>query len=182
MKREEGMSLYTLVLMPNDRIIGCVKNFKERSREILDKRYGSEKRILAGARPFKVQFDGFSSFKESDFCTFFVRLTSDAEKTAVEITSFLEIHFDKRLRKNKTADWKKIHRLHMTVVRNVAVADVVKCEDAFKEEAFNDFFNCSSLALRKLNLAKGQYDILDSITLLGNEYVVGQQTKMFDIL
>ena len=95
MKREEGMSLYTLVLMPNERIIGCVKNFKERSREILHKRYGSEnslahitlfaffaydkdypailrefKRILAGARPFRVQFDGFSSFKESEFCTF----------------------------------------------------------------------------------------------------------------
>ncbi|NIJ55021.1 2'-5' RNA ligase family protein [Dyadobacter arcticus] len=199
------MSEYTLVISPDQRVTGLVRKLKKRLQERLGRNYGSVnslghitliyflahdedyplileefKRVLAGLAPFKVGLSGFDAFTDRPECVFYVKPDDDSADRVLAQCKEIGTNFSKFLRRNYTDKWDIVARKspHMTVGRDLTKLEIEECRALFTE-SFIESFQCNSFVIHKLNEERGQYDVIDAIPLLGHEYMVGQQMRLF---
>jgi 2'-5' RNA ligase len=205
MAQTKRMSVYTLVISPDQRIEGLVGMFKKRLQQRLGRNYGSVhsaghitlilflaydehyplilaefKRVLAGLEPFKVGLSGFDDFSDRPGCVFYIRPDDDSIERILERCKEMGANFSKFLRRTYTDKWDAVGRKrpHMSIARKLTRPELDACKELFTEN-FEEEFDCNSFAIRKLDEERGQYEIIDMIPLLGNEYMVGQQMRLF---
>jgi len=198
-------SVYTLAISPDERIIGLVRMLKRRLQKHLGRNYGSVnslahvtlilfvaydddyppiltefKRVLAGLTPFDVGLSGFGDFSKAFPCTFFVRPDEYSDGQIIECCKTIGTNFNKFLKRRYTDRWEIVGRTepHLTIARDLLLEEI-KASYSLFTEGFDEHFTCDSFVIRKLNVGKGQYEIIDTIPLLGHEYMVGQQMRLF---
>lgn len=203
--KSKTLSVYTLAISPDERIAGLVGMLKKRLQKHLGKDYGSVnsfahvtlilfaacdddyppilaefKRVLAGLTPFDVGLSGFGDFSKIYPCTFFLKPDAYSNAQIIECCKTIGTNFNKFLKQRHTDRWEIVGRTapHLTIARDLTPEDINACYSLFTE-VFEKHFTCNSFVIRKLNLAKGQYEIIDTIPLLGHEYMAGQQMRLF---
>ncbi|MCF0062524.1 2'-5' RNA ligase family protein [Dyadobacter chenwenxiniae] len=203
--KSKTLSVYTLAISPDDRIIGLVTELKKRLEKHLGRNYGSVnslahvtlilfvayeddypvildefKRVLAGIAPLEIGFSGFGDFSKSHPCTFFVKPDDSSKDEIVACCQTIGLNFHKFIKQRFTDRWDIKGRVqpHMTIGRDLIFEEISLSYSLFTED-FNEHFTCNSFVIRKFNPGKGQYEIIDTIPLLGNEYMVGQQMRLF---
>ena len=67
---------------------------------------------------------------------------------------------------------------HMTLARELTEKEIAVCYDISPTD-FKETFFCKYFVIRKFNEQRGQFDILDTIELLGRDYMEGEQTSLF---
>ncbi|MCE6987598.1 2'-5' RNA ligase family protein [Dyadobacter sp. CY323] len=199
------MSVYTLVISPDERIVGLVRTLKKRLQQQLGRNYGSVnsaahmtlilflahdenyplilaefKRVLAGLAPFQVALSGFGEFADRPECVFYIQPDDDSVDIILERCKEMGTNFSKFLRRTHTDKWDIVGRKkpHMSVARSLTKSELDVCKELLNED-FVAEFQCNAFAIRKLNEEKGQYEIVDIIPLLGHEYMAGQQMRLF---
>ncbi|MCF2504842.1 2'-5' RNA ligase family protein [Dyadobacter sp. CY107] len=203
--KSRTLSVYTLAISPDERIIGLVKKLKKRLEKHLGRNYGSVnalahvtlilfvayeddyppilaefKRVLAGLTPFKVGLSGFGDFSKTLPCTFYIKPDECSNGQIIECCKTIGTNFNKFLKRRYTDRWEIVGRTdpHLTIGRELVLEEIEASYALFTED-FTEHFTCNSFVIRKLNLGKGQYEIIDTIPLLGHEYMVGQQMRLF---
>jgi 2'-5' RNA ligase len=196
---------YALAINPDPHIMRLSGNIKNTIREGLNRDYGSYnalahisllsfeaqeknyphiltefKRILAVLTPFQLGFDGFGDFIAKKNCTFFIRPDDDATDAIIERCEKISTSFDKSVKRRYIESWKMVVKKtpHMSLARELSQSEIATCYDLFPG-GFKESFFCKYFVIRKFNEQRGQFDILDTIELLGRDYMEGEQTKLF---
>jgi 2'-5' RNA ligase len=206
MTQIQRKSVYTLAIIPDERITGLVGKLKKRLGEELGRSYGSLhslahislfvflageddypvilaefKRILAGLQSFEVRLAGFGDFSDKPECTFYIKPDPDSDAQIAACCNKVQANFSKFLRRTVTEKWRKLVTggdSHMSIARELSKPETTLCYQLFTE-VFDESFPCNAFVVRRLNEKLGQYDIIDTIPLLGHEYIAGQQMRLF---
>ena len=67
----------------------------------------------------------------------------------------------------------------MSVGHEFTVSEVADC-NAVAVEGFEQSFLCDFFITRRFNEHKGQYEIVNTIPLLGHDFIAGEQMSLFD--
>jgi 2'-5' RNA ligase len=201
-----NISTYSLAISPSSDIIRRVREFNDALRKELGKHDGSEnsvahltlfmfqaydqhysvilselKRVLAGLEPFKIEFSGFAHFPSKPDSTFYIKPDEGSTRQIIASCKKIRANFSKSVKGKYTENWEMTVKdaPHMSVAHKLHESEIQICYALFQAKGFDESFACNSFVIRKLNLHKGQYDIVDTIPLLGHEYMVGQQMRLF---
>ncbi|MCE7066115.1 2'-5' RNA ligase family protein [Dyadobacter sp. CY326] len=199
------LSVYILAISPDDRVTGLVRNMKKRLQKHLGRDFGSVnslghislilfvaheedyppilkefQRVLAGLAQFDVNLSGFDDFSDRPECTFFIEPHPNSVYDIVEYCKTIGANFNKFLKRKYIDHWDVVGRKrpHMTIARDLVETEIQKAYALFDED-FTEEFRCTSFTIRKFDNVKKQYQIIDSIPLLGHKYMVGQQMRLF---
>ncbi|GGM76474.1 hypothetical protein GCM10010967_05080 [Dyadobacter beijingensis] len=125
-------------------------------KELLDK---------AGTlRPFELEFNGFNHFATSG--AFYVELTPESTKAIVDRCNQLKQALNSKLLKDHTEGWTDMFETpHMTIGRRLRADWIETAYSLF--ERFDAKFWCDSLAVRKFNDDRKQFDVIDTLPMLG---------------
>ncbi|MCF2518680.1 2'-5' RNA ligase family protein [Dyadobacter sp. CY351] len=205
MMKQKTFSVYTLAINPDERIIRLVKTLKRRLKTHLGRSYGSVnslahitlivfvaseddyqmilaefKRVLAGLAPLEIELSGFGDFSEQPECTFYIKPGDESVQQIARYCKSMGANFNKLLRQRCTDRWDTIGRKkpHMTIACELTLGEI-KASYEFFSGTFTEQFTCNSFVMRKYNEEKRQYEFMDTIPLLGHEYMVGQQMRLF---
>ncbi|MCE7042688.1 2'-5' RNA ligase family protein [Dyadobacter sp. CY312] len=196
------LQLYALGISPNLDIIHRVRVIKNELREHLQDWYSSQdsaahltlflfyateenygkiraelRRILAGIKPFELSFFGYDTFTKSG--TFFIKPMTNSSLAIIAAGRYINMKLTIKTRRKYLFGWQtKYGRPHMSVARNLSPKSLSLATKKFRD--FEESYLCDSFVIRKLNKSRGQYDIIDTIPLLGQGYIVGDQMLLFD--
>lgn len=116
--------------------------------------------------PFTLEFDGFNHFATSG--AFYVALTDESSNTIVERCKELKQVLNSKLLKDHTEGWTDMFETaHMTIGRRLRADWIETAYSLFKN--YNAKFWCNSLAVRKFNDDRKQFDVIDTLPMLGKE-------------
>ncbi|REA59530.1 2'-5' RNA ligase family protein [Dyadobacter luteus] len=197
--------VYALAINPDPHIMRLSGNMKNTIREGLNRNFGSYnalphitllsfeaqeknylnilaefKKVLAVITPFQLGFAGYGDFIAKKNCTFFVKPDDDSSDAIIERCQKIGSLFDKSVRRKYIDSWKMVVKKtpHMTLARELTEKEVAVCYDVTPTD-FSESFFCKYFVIRKFNEQRGQFDILDTIELLGRDYMEGEQTRLF---
>ncbi|HEV7381992.1 MAG TPA: 2'-5' RNA ligase family protein, partial [Dyadobacter sp.] len=197
--------VYALAINPDPHIMRLSGNIKNTIREGLNRNFGSYnapphitllsfegdeknypniltefKRVLAVIAPFQLGFAGFGDFKQKKNCTFFIKPNGESSDAIIDRCEKVGELFDKSVRRRYVDSWKMVVKKtpHMTLARELSEKEISVCYEVAPDD-FNESFFCKYFVIRKFNEQRGQFDILDTIELLGRDYMEGEQTKLF---
>lgn len=183
---------YTLVISPSAQIIALVRALKERLGITIGAHFGSKnslahmtlfvffateenypkilaefKRLLAVLEPFELVFSGFDQFSENG--TFYVKPTGESSESIKSLCKYIQSNFNQSLKKQSLERWKgSFHTPHLSVARELSIDSLQIASKLFTE--FEQSYLCDSFVIRRFNESRGQYDIIDTIPLLGQDY------------
>ncbi len=137
-------------------------------------------RVLAGLAPLEMELSGFGDFSDRPECTFYIKLGDESAQQIARYCKSIGTNFNKLLRQRCTDRWDTVGRKkpHMTIARELTLEEI-KVSREFFAETFTEQFTCNSFVMRKFNEGKRRYEIINTIPLLGHEYMVGQQMRLF---
>ena len=193
---------YSLAISPNSEIIQLVSDMKKLLKLEICESYGSEnsqahitlfmflamekdypeilkefKRVLAGSKSFELGFSGFDYFLNGK--TFYIKPVKSSSKSIIDCCKNINAKFRVKVKTNYLMYWTpRFSKPHMSVGRNMKKDWLDKAFRLFTE--FEHTYTCNAFVIRKLNVKKGQFDIIDTIPLLGQGYNAGQQLSLFD--
>ncbi|MCF2487646.1 2'-5' RNA ligase family protein [Dyadobacter sp. CY347] len=203
--KSKTLSVYTLAINPDERIIELVRTLKKRLDEHLGRRYNSVnsfahvtlilfvateddypiilaefKRVLAGLAPLEIGLSGFGDYSDRPECTFYIKPDDGSVEQISEYCKSIGANFNKLTKQRCTDRWDVVGRKkpHMTIASGLTLEEIKQSHDYFTE-TFAEHFTCNSFVMRKFSEEKRQYEIIDTIPLLGHEYMVGQQMRLF---
>lgn len=196
---------FSLAISPDADIIASIQELKNRLRKDLNRNYVSSnslahitlftfyagmeeyplileefRRILSGLAPFDLKFFGFASFPPKPLQTFYVKPEDASSKIIINNCATINATFRRSLKRNHLKNWKNkaFKDPHMSIGHELTEAEISKCND-MASEGFCKSFLCKSFVIRRFNVDKRQYDIIDQIPLLDQQYVVGRQLTLF---
>ncbi|GAA4439610.1 hypothetical protein GCM10023091_22070 [Ravibacter arvi] len=193
--------IYSLAIMPAPPIAEKVKNLKQLLRVEIGKSYGSAnadahisldsfeadeshyplvlveyRRILAGLSPFPVEFSGYGHF-DGYYPAFFVRLKKESEEAVKHRYKIVRETFGKPIRKQYMRKWQDESKApHMTIGRRLTPEWINLAYSIFPE--FEAHSECTSFVIRRYNEQRRQYDVIDTIPLLGRNREAGTQLSL----
>jgi 2'-5' RNA ligase len=197
--------LFALAISPDDEFIASVRAVKTSLRKNLNRSYISAnsqahitlitfwatlenyflileefKRICTGLTPFNIRFSGYDYFPPKPLQTFYLKPDESASQKIIEGCQKINLNFRKSLKRKHLADWTNRARngVHMSIGHELSRTEIEKC-NAIASEGFSKSFFCDSFVIRKFNPGKGQYDIIDTIPLLGCQHIAGEQLNLF---
>jgi 2'-5' RNA ligase len=134
--------------------------------------------ILAGLNPFELKFSGFAFFPPRPDRTFYIKPDECSGKQIIKYCKTIQDHCDTRFRKKYSWTNEAKKDPHMSVGHDILESEVLAC-NTLANEGFEKSFSCDSFVIRRFNESKRQYDIIDTIPLLGQEYIAGEQLSLF---
>lgn len=193
---------YSLAIMPPPNIHEEVKGFKQLFRDAIGKSYGSANadahisldgfdaaeadyplilaeytRVVSPLTPFELNFSGFSDFDRANFSAFYIKPTEESSNAIRERTQAIMKAFDKKFKKQYMQKWAdESKNPHMSIGRRLTREWIALAYSIFTE--YEAGFLCESFAIRKYNEKRRQYDVIDTIPLLGQNGV-GEQISLF---
>lgn len=197
-----NLSAYSLAIMPPPDIHEHVKGFKQLFREATGKSYGSANadghisldgfdaaeadyplilaeytRLISPLTPFQLDFSGFADFDRGNFSAFYIKPTEKSCEAIRERTQAIMKGFDKKFKKQYMQKWAdESKNPHMSIGRRLTREWIALAHSIFTE--YEAGFLCDSFAIRKYNEKRRQYEVIDTIPLLG-ESGIGEQMSLF---
>lgn len=192
---------YLLTIIPNELIVQRVADIKILLRKLIGVDYGScnsmahvsliyfiiedkyyhlvleeFKRVLAGVKPFHIAFSGFDFIEKNG--TLYIKITPNSIEEIVTSCRGVNKKFRATLKKVHCDIWDlRYNKPHMTIARELSDPLFFDALRSFKH--FEDSCLCSQFMIRKLNEKTKQFDTIDSISLLGNPVIEGEQLLLF---
>jgi len=195
--------LFSLAISPDPRIIGLVRDIKQLLQKRLGRSYRSVnsqahitlftfwatlddypgilakiKAILAGLESFELKFSGFAFFPPHPLRTFYIQLEELSGQKIIKCCDGIHSHVDTDFRKKYSWNNEVKKSPHMSIGHELLESEIPDCNHLAKR-GFIDSSICNSFVIRRFNKSKGQYDILDTIPLLGHQYIAGEQLRLF---
>lgn len=196
------LSAYSLAIMPPPAIQENVQSFKQEYRAAIGKSYGSAnadghisldgfdaaeadyplilaeyRRLISPLTPFQLNFSGFGDFDRANFSAFYIKPTEDSSNAIRERTQAIMKAFDKKFKKQYMQKWAdESKNPHMSIGRRLTREWITLAYSIFTH--YEAGFLCESFAIRKYNEKRRQYDVIDTIPLLGQN-AVGEQIRLF---
>lgn len=196
------LSAYSLAIMPPPVIQENVQSFKQEYRDAIGKSYGSANadghisldgfdaaeanyplilaeytRLISPLTPFQLNFSGFGDFDRANFSAFYIKPTEASCNAIRERTQVIMKAFDKKFKKQYMQKWAdESKNPHMSIGRRLTREWIALAYSIFA--AYEAGFLCESFAIRKYNEKRRQYDVIDTIPLLGQN-AVGEQISLF---
>lgn len=197
-----GICSFSLAIMPPPPIAEDVRGFKRDYRDAIGKSYGSAnadghisldgfdaaeadyplilaeyKKLITPLTPFQLNFSGFGDFDRANFSAFYIRPTEASCDAIRERTQAIMKGFDKKLKKQYMQKWAdESKNPHMSIGRRLTREWIVLAYTIFTE--YEAGFLCDTFAIRKYNEKRRQYEVIDTIPLLGQR-TVGEQISLF---
>lgn len=189
---------YSLAIMPPPPIADDVRGLKLDFRNAIGKSYGSANadghisldgfdaaeadyplilaeytRLIAPLTPFQLNFSGFGDFDRANFSAFYIKPTEESSDAIRERTQAVMKSFDKKFKKQYMQKWAdESKNPHMSIGRRLTREWIALAYSLFTE--YEAGFLCESFAIRKYNEKRRQYDVIDTIPLLGPNATGGQ--------
>lgn len=193
---------YSLAIMPSPAIHEEVVGFKQTFRNAIGKSYGSANadghisldgfdaaeadyplilaeytRLISPLTPFQLNFSGFADFDRANFSAFYIKPTEDSCDGIRERTQAIMKGFDKKFKKQYMQKWAdESKNPHMSIGRRLTREWIALAYSLFTE--YDAGFLCDSFAIRKYNEKRRQYEVIDTIPLLGRS-AIGEQISLF---
>lgn len=197
-----NLCAYSLAIMPSPAIAEEVRDFKQTFRNAIGKSYGSANadghisldgfdaaetdyplilaeytRLISPLAPFQLNFSGFADFDRANFSAFYIKPTDEASNAIRERTQAIMKAFDRKFKKQYMQKWAdESKNPHMSIGRRLTREWIALAYSLFAE--YEAGFLCDSFAIRKYNDKRRQYDVIDTIPLLGQNGV-GEQISLF---
>lgn len=197
-----NLCAYSLAIMPPPEIHEQVKGFKQLFRDATGKSYGSAnadghisldgfdaaevdyplilaeyKRLVTPLTPFQLDFSGFADFDRGNFSAFYIKPTEKSCDDIRERTQAIMKGFDKKFKKQYMQKWAdESKNPHMSIGRRLTREWIALAHSIFTE--YEAGFLCDSFAIRKYNEKRRQYEVIDTVPLLG-QLAIGGQISMF---
>ncbi|MBO9614681.1 MAG: 2'-5' RNA ligase family protein [Dyadobacter sp.] len=197
-----NLCAYSLAIMPPPIIAEDVRGFKLNLRDAIGKSYGSANadghisldgfdaaeadyplilaeytRLISPLTPFQLNFSGFSDFDRANFSAFYIKPTEDSCDAIRERTQAIMKGFDKKFKKQYMQKWAdESKNPHMSIGRRLTQEWIALAYSIFTE--YEAGFLCESFAIRKYNEKRRQYEVIDTIPLLGRS-AIGEQISLF---
>lgn len=197
-----NLCAYSLAIMPPPSIDAQVRGFKLNLRDAIGKSYGSANadghisldgfdaaeadyplilaeyiRLISPLTPFQLNFSGFADFDRANFSAFYIKPTEDSCNAIRERTQVIMKGFDKKFKKQYMQKWAdESKNPHMSIGRRLTREWIALAYSIFTE--YEAGFLCESFAIRKYNEKRRQYDVIDTIPLLGKD-AAGAQISLF---
>lgn len=112
--------------------------------------------------PFELEFLGFNHFEESG--AFYVQLTSESSKSVMERCIQFRQAFDPEMLEIHTEGWTDMFDTpHMTIGRRLQPHSIETAYLLF--EKYNIKYCCNSLAIRKFNDNRKQFDVIAELPM-----------------
>ncbi|MET7253129.1 2'-5' RNA ligase family protein [Dyadobacter fermentans] len=193
---------YSLAIMPPPPIADDVRGLKLDFRNAIGKSYGSANadghisldgfdaaeadyplilaeytRLIAPLTPFQLNFSGFGDFDRANFSAFYIKPTEESSDAIRERTQAVMKSFDKKFKKKYMQKWAdESKNPHVSIGRRLTREWIALAYSLFTE--YEAGFLCESFAIRKYNEKRRQYDVIDTIPLLGQNGA-GEQISLF---
>lgn len=133
----------------------------ERDYPLLLKMFRS---IAEGLDPLEIEFKGFNHFPTNG--AFYVEPTSVSSKAIVERCNQFKRDANSKILKGYTEGWTELFgKPHMSIGRRLPPEWVDIAYSIFKE--YDARFWCESIAVRKFNGERRQFDLIDTLPMLG---------------
>lgn len=197
-----GICSFSLAIMPPPPIAEHVRSFKLDYRNAIGKSYGSANadghisldgfdaveadyplilaeytRLVTPLTAFELNFSGFADFDRANFSAFYIKPTEESSNAIRERTQAIMKGFDKKFKKQYMQKWAdESKNPHMSIGRRLTREWIALAYSIFTE--YEAGFLCDSFAIRKYNEKRRQYDVIDTIPLLGQN-AVGEQISLF---
>ncbi|MDR6806082.1 2'-5' RNA ligase [Dyadobacter sp. BE34] len=197
-----NLCAYSLAIMPAPPIAEEVRGFKSDYRSAIGKSYGSANadghisldgfdaaeadyplilaeytRLVSQLTPFHLNFSGFGDFDRANFSAFYIKPTDESSNAIRERTQTIMKGFDKKFKKQYMQKWAdESKNPHMSIGRRLTREWIALAYSLFTE--YEAGFLCESFAIRKYNEKRRQYDVIDTIPLLGQNGA-GEQISLF---
>lgn len=197
-----GICSFSLAIMPPSSIAEDVRGFKLAYRNAIGKSYGSANadghisldgfdaaeadyplilaeytKLVSPLTPFELNFSGFADFDRANFSAFYIKPTEASCDAIREHTQAIMKGFDKKFKKQYMQKWAdESKNPHMSIGRRLTREWIALAYTLFSD--YEAGFSCDSFAIRKYNEKRRQYDVIDTIPLLGQNGV-GEQISLF---
>lgn len=195
-----GICSFSLAIMPPPSIAEDVRGFKLDYRNAIGKSYGSANadghisldgfdaaetdyplilaeytRVVSQLSPFELNFSGFADFDRANFSAFYIKPTEASCDAIRERTQAIMKAFDKKFKKQYMQKWAdESKNPHMSIGRRLTREWIALGYTIFME--YEAGFLCNSFAIRKYNEKRRQYEVIDTVPLLGQNASGGQIT------
>jgi 2'-5' RNA ligase len=197
-----NLCAYSLAIMPLPPIDEEVRDLKKQYRDAIGKSYGSANadghisldgfdaaeadyplilaeytRLVSPLAPFQLNFSGFSDFDRANFSAFYIKPTEESSNAIRERTQSIMKAFDKKFKKQYMQKWAdESKNPHMSIGRRLTREWIALAYSIFTD--YEAGFLCDSFAIRKYNEKRRQYEVIDTIPLLGRN-AAGEQISLF---
>lgn len=133
----------------------------ERDYHLLLKMFRS---IAEGLHPFEIEFNGFNHFPANG--AFYVEPTLASSKAIIERCNQFKQDANSKTLKDYTEGWTELFgKPHMSIGRRLPPEWIEIAYSLFKE--YDAQFLCESIAVRKFNGERRQFDVIDTLPMLG---------------
>jgi 2'-5' RNA ligase len=120
--------------------------------------------VIEGLHPFEVEFNGFNHFPANG--AFYVEPTPVSSKAIIERCNQFKRESNSKTLKDYTEGWTELFsKPHMSIGRRLPPDWVDIAYSLFKE--YDAKFWCESIAVRKFNADRRQFDVIDILPMLG---------------
>ena len=114
--------------------------------------------------PFKLQYQGYNHFAESG--AFYIQLTSESSRSIVERCIQFRNTLSPEILSIYTEGWTDMFEIpHMTIGRRLRADWIETAYSLFKN--YNAKFWCNSIAIRKFNDDRKQFDVIAELPMAG---------------
>jgi len=122
------------------------------------------KSVVEGLHPFEIEFKGFNHFPTNG--AFYVEPTSASSSAIIERCNQFKRESNSKTLKDYTEGWTELFgKPHMSIGRKLPPEWIEKAYSLFKE--YDAKFWCESIAIRKFNGDRRQFDVIDTLPMLG---------------
>ena len=201
-KMKTSVSLYSLAIRPDSAICLMVKEIKRLLRKLFGRHFGSAnseahlslfefyatnsnyhiilnvlRKEIARLSSFEINFSKFDEFAGSN--TFFISPSEKSSKSIIQHCKqikpvFYDLKKSEQIIRYKDSSFKKPH---MTVARQLTSELLNLAKESFIR--FEGTFMCDAFVIRKFNPQIGQYEVIDSLPMLGQSDESGVQLTLF---
>jgi 2'-5' RNA ligase len=134
-------------------------------------------KLVSPLTPFQLNFSGFGDFDRANFSAFYIKPTEESSNAIRERTQVIMKAFDKKFKKQYMQKWAdESKNPHMSIGRRLTREWIALAYSIFTD--YEAGFLCDSFVIRKYNEKRRQYDVIDTIPLLGMNGV-GEQISLF---
>lgn len=120
--------------------------------------------IVEGLHPFEIEFNGFNHFPTNG--AFYVPPTPASSEAIVERCNQFKREANSKILKDYTEGWTELFgKPHMSIGRRLSPEWIEIAYSLFKE--YDAQFFCESIAVRKFNGERRQFDVIDTLPMLG---------------
>ncbi|SDF24723.1 2'-5' RNA ligase superfamily protein [Dyadobacter soli] len=120
--------------------------------------------LVEGLHPFEIEFNGFNHFSTNG--AFYVEPTNGSSSAIIERCNQFKRDANSKILKDYTEGWTELFgKPHMSIGRRLPPEWIEIAYSLFKE--YHAQFLCESIVVRKFNGDRRQFDVIDTLPMLG---------------